>query len=488
MHSNLRSTSFFVLAILLVVQLGCQAAQDCVNSDNFSQELVLECVTVEGVRAHLQALQSAAEANGGNRAAGTPGYEASLAYVVAQLQAAGYEPQLQRFEFSFQPLISLEQSAPNTAQYETGFVIGSGSGAVSGPVVPISLALGQETWPGDPSTSSSGCEDSDFDNVDFSGANDIALIMEGACLFSKKALNAEKAGAEAVIFLIKDTTNFQMGLPVGKADLLMDGRPSNVTIPLIGTALANGAALAQPGSEAVVDVPAKQIVDQFNVLADLQGQEAGEVVMAGAHLDSVQQGPGISDNGTGSAALLETAVQMSKLKPYSTVRFAWWAAEESGQTGSTAYVNGLTQKDLQAIRFYLNFDMIGSPNYVNYIYDGDNSDGVGSTAPQGSAKIEQLFETYYSQLGLPFTGTDFDGKTDYQPFLAQGVPVGGLFSGAGNLKRANEAEIFGGNSGEAYDPCYHNACDNLDNINFEALAVNADAVAYAILQLAMNDE
>jgi Zn-dependent M28 family amino/carboxypeptidase len=211
--------------------------------------------------------------------------------------------------------------------------------------------------------------------------------------------------------------------------------------------------------------------------------------MAGAHLDSVQAGPGVQDNGSGSAAILETAVQMAKVKPVNTVRFAWWGAEESGLVGSTAYVNGLSQEELDQIALYLNFDKIGSPNYVYFIYDGDDSDGVGAgPGPEGSGQIEALFESFYEGRGLPFKGTDFSGRSDYGPFIAVGIPAGGLFTGAEVIKTAEEAAIWGGTAGDQYDPCYHLACDTFDNISLEALGVNSDAVAFSVLRYGMNTE
>jgi Zn-dependent M28 family amino/carboxypeptidase len=209
-------------------------------------------------------------------------------------------------------------------------------------------------------------------------------------------------------------------------------------------------------------------------------------VMVGAHLDSVAKGGGINDNGSGSATILEVAKNMSKVKPRNKVRFALWSAEESGLVGSTHYVETLPEADKNKIALYLNFDMIGSPNPVFFIYDGDNSDGVGSGAgPAGSTAIEKTFETFYNKKGLSFKGTDFDGRSDYGPFIEAGIPAGGLFTGAEGTKTVAEAEVWGGIAGTAYDPCYHQACDNYGNTNLYALDLNADAVAYSTLQFAM---
>ena len=149
----------------------------------------------------------------------------------------------------------------------------------------------------------------------------------------------------------------------------------------------------------------------------------------------------------------------------------------------------LTPAQLAQIKLYLNFDMVASPNYVLEIYDGDDSDATGAPAgPPGSAEIEKLFEKYFDKLRRPHLGTDFDGRSDYGPFIAAGIPAGGLFTGAEGIKTPEEAELFGGTAGQAYDPCYHQACDTFANNNDFALETNTDAVAYATLQYAMSTQ
>jgi Zn-dependent M28 family amino/carboxypeptidase len=478
-----------LLAMFAIVPLALAGPEACDTRVNNTFDKLLECVTIEGVRAHQAAFQAAADENDGTRAAGTPGYDATVDYVVETLEAAGYDVELNPFPFTFVPLGELTQLAPITAAYETGSFSGTGYGEVTGNVIPIDLALGTVDWPADPSTSTSGCEASDFAGADFSGLNDIALVQRGTCFFSEKAVNAEAAGAEAIIIFNQGNNPTRLGPVSGNATALPDGSPSTIGIPMVGASFDAGIALSQDGSEAYVKIAPPIETTQYNVLAELPGRNDGKVVMVGAHLDSVQQGPGVQDNGSGSAAILETAVQMAKVKPRNTVRFAWWGAEESGLVGSTAYVNGLSQDEQDDIALYLNFDMIGSPNFVYFIYDGDDSDGVGAgPGPEGSAQIEALFESYYEGLGLPYKGTDFSGRSDYGPFIAVGIPAGGLFTGAEGVKTDEEAALWGGTAGDQYDPCYHLACDTFDNISLEAFDVNSDAVAYSVLQYAMNTE
>jgi Zn-dependent M28 family amino/carboxypeptidase len=476
----LLATSFAFASTAFAGKEACDARV------NNTFEKLLECVTVDGVREHQAAFQAIADANAGTRAAGTSGYAASVDYVKDTLEAAGYEVELNGFDFTFVPPATLQQTAPITEIYETGAFSGSGFGMVTAPVVPVDLALGNAAWPALPSTSTSGCEASDF--AGFTPGS-IALVQRGACFFSVKAANAEAAGAVATIIFNQGNSPTRMGLIVGNAASFPDGSPSSLTAPVVGASFPQGVALSQAGSEAFINVDSPVQMTQYNVLAELPGRDDGNVVMAGAHLDSVQAGPGVQDNGSGSAAILEVAVQMAKVKPRNTVRFAWWGGEESGLVGSTAYVNGLSQEEQDDIVLYLNFDMIGSPNHVFFIYDGDDSDGVGAgPGPEGSAQIEKTFEEYYNMVGQPFKGTDFSGRSDYGPFIAVGIPSGGLFTGAEGVKTADEAATWGGTAGEQYDPCYHLACDTFDNINLFAFDVNSDAVAYSVLQYAMNTE
>jgi Zn-dependent M28 family amino/carboxypeptidase len=464
-----------VLCALLALSPGAVLAQteDCAIRSNNTFDKLTACVTLEGVRAHQAALQAIANANGGNRAAGTPGYDASVEYIADQLNAAGYDVTLNAFPFTYIALPLLRQTAPTTATYESGAFTGTGYGDVTAAVTAVDINL---AMPRDPVTS--GCEAADFAGFP---AGNIALIQRGTCGFAVKALNAQAAGASAVIIFNQGNTPDREPLIVGTL------APSTTTIPVVGASFADGVALAQPGSSAQVRVDAPQQVTQYNVIAESRAGDPNNVIMLGGHLDSVQRGPGINDNGSGSAAILETARQMALVQPRNKVRFAFWGGEEAGLVGSTAYVNGLSLEQLGRIALYLNFDMIGSPNHVFFVYDGDDSDGVGAgPGPAGSAVIEADFQNFYTSRGALYKGSDFSGRSDYGPFIANGIPAGGLFTGAEGIKTAAEAALWGGTAGIAYDPCYHLACDTYANNNDDALDVNADAVAYAALKYAMD--
>ncbi|OPG02426.1 peptidase M28 [Streptomyces sp. GKU 895] len=211
----------------------------------------------------------------------------------------------------------------------------------------------------------------------------------------------------------------------------------------------------------------------YNLIADWPGGNTNQVVMSGSHLDSVTAGPGINDNGSGSAAVLETALAVSRAnyQPTKHLRFAWWGAEELGLVGSRYYVNNLSSTNRAKISGYLNFDMIGSPNPGYFVYDDDPT-------------IEKTFKDYFTGLGVATEiETEGDGRSDHAPFKNAGVPVGGLFSGADYTKTAAQAAKWGGTSGQAFDRCYHSSCDTTSNINDTALDRNSDAIAYAVWAL-----
>jgi Zn-dependent M28 family amino/carboxypeptidase len=458
--------------------LAAPAQAGCDSRTNNTYDKVLECVRVEGVRAHQSALQAIADANGGTRAAGTTGYTESVEYVVERLEAAGWNVELDEFPFTFVPAPLLRQLTPVAATYATGAFTGTGAGNVTGNVIPVDINLTP------PRATTSGCEAADFTSLNFSGPNDIALIQRGTCTFGVKALNAEAAGAEAVIIFNQGDTALREDLIVGTL-----GGLNIVDIPVVGASFANGSALAQAGSTAQVRVDPPESRPQVNVIAELPGANDDNVVMAGAHLDSVQAGPGINDNGSGSSALIEVAEQLGKLKPQNTLRFAWWGAEESGLVGSTAYVNGLSQAERDRIALYLNFDMIGSPNYIQMVYDSDESGfDAPVPVPPGSIAIEDLFESFYTLSNEPYDDAEFSGRSDYQAFILNGIPAGGLFTGAEVRKTAEQQAIWGGTTGAQYDPCYHLACDTFANNSLHALAVNSDAVAFAVLTYAYSTE
>ena len=198
------------------------------------------------------------------------------------------------------------------------------------------------------------------------------------------------------------------------------------------------------------------------------------------------EGPGINDNGSGSATVLEIAEAFSELgiQPRNKVRFAFWGGEEFGLLGAEHYVANLTKRELKDIAVNLNFDMLGSVNFVRFVYDGDGSAG-GPKGPSGSGNVEKIFNDYFASQGLATSPTPFDGRSDYVAFTDRGIPAGGIFAGAEGRKTVAEQAIYGGTAGVAYDPCYHAACDDISNPLPQALDEFGDAAADAVFQFAM---
>ncbi len=470
MRRNVVLLAVFALVLALMPLTGASAASSnaCDTRVNNTYKKLLECVTLDGGRAHQAALQVIADANNGIRTSGTSGYDASAAYAADVFAAAGLDVTVQTFQFqtfiSLSPAV-LEQVAPPPAGPIVNNIMSySGSGDVTAPVSTLPVIT--------------GCNASDFAGFP---AGNIALISRGACTFALKATNAFNAGASGVVIYnnIPGTLNGTLG-----STFTLDIGVTAVT-QTVGQALA-----ATPNLVMRLKTDTfRGIATTSNVLAETPWGDPNNVVMVGAHLDSVNAGPGIQDNGSGSAAVLETAEAIAKVPGVNKLRFALWGAEESGLVGSNYYVNNLPQTERDKIALYLNFDMIGSPNHVFFVYDGDDSDMVGAgPGPAGSAAIEKLFEGYYASVGQSWKGTDFSGRSDYGPFIAVGIPSGGLFTGAEGLKTTAEAAIWGGTAGIQYDPCYHLACDTFENINLAAFDVNLDAVAYATLTYAYSTE
>ncbi len=455
------------------VPVASAAPAACENRNNNTIAKLLECVDLDGVREHQAAFQEIADANGGTRASGTNGYDESAEYVADRMEAAGYDVTIQPFDFvrftELSPGI-LEQTAPLPGGPIANITMTySGSGDVTAPVTVLAAP---------PTDTTPGCDPTDFPTTT---AGTIALISRGACTFAIKATNAANAGAVGVVIYnnIAGALNGTLG-----SGFTLDIGVTGITQAL-GQQLAATAGLELR----LVTETLREPGTTSNVLAEKAGKNADNVVMVGAHLDSVPEGPGINDNGSGSAAILEVAEQMAKVKPQNTLRFAWWGAEEASLVGSTLYVNTLSDEEFAKIALYLNFDMVGSFNHVFFVYDGDNSDAVGAGAgPAGSAQIEKKFEEFYNSRSVPFKGTDFDGRSDYQAFIVNGIPAGGLFTGAEGIKTEAEVALWGGTAGQQYDPCYHQACDTFANNNDEALGTNSDAIAYVTLSYAMSTE
>jgi Zn-dependent M28 family amino/carboxypeptidase len=320
-------------------------------------------------------------------------------------------------------------------------------------------------------------------------------MQRGSCAFALKATNAQAAGAVGAIVFNSGTPGNEGVVAGTLGETAQDGQPDppDVTIPVVGISYAEGDRLANeadPTTGQIVVTAESDRRTSSNVIADTRSGDPDNVTIMGAHLDSVPEGPGINDNGSGSAFLLEVALRMAKerIRPENRVRFAWWGAEESGLVGATRYVAAISDPEFAQIAANLNFDMLASPNHAKFVYDGDFSDTAPpATAPvvnPGAAYIERKFVNYFDSQDLPTEPTAFDGRSDYKPFQDNGIAAGGLFSGAEVAKSAAQVEKWGGTAGLAFDPNYHQAGDDINNLDLEGFEELADGGAHVLATLA----
>ncbi len=337
MNRTTRSRGVIVaLALATTVSLSTPARAD----QPIDTSALRDAVDADGVMTHLEAFQEIATANGGTRAAGTAGYQASADYVEDLLEAAGYDVETQSFSYERPVVLSavMEQVAPVATSYERLEDFFEMTYSPDGSAVNAAVTVVDVNLDGD-RASTSGCETEDFTGFP---VGNIALIQRGTCPFRQKAENADAAGASAVII-------FNQGNDVPGDDRFglfggtLDPDPL-VEVPVFSMGFDLGAELATtPGLVMTIDLETEiELIETFNVLADSATGRADRTVVVGAHLDSVPEGPGINDNGSGSAAILEVALQMADADLENRVRFAFWGGEEDGLIGSSYYVSQLT--------------------------------------------------------------------------------------------------------------------------------------------------
>src|ERR671924_1498791 len=323
-------------------------------------------------------------------------------------------------------------------------------------------------------SNTSGCEASDFPAAT-SGA--ISLIQRGTCPFVQKLANAQAAGAVGVVL-------FNEGDSAGRTNAGFRSGPTDLAIPAVFSSFAVGKELYdafQAGQNPTVHLQTNGVnVDRFfpQVIAETKQGDPNHIVLAGAHLDSVPAGPGINDDGSGTSWQLELAEQIAKqgTPPRHKIRFMWFGGEEDGLVGSQYYAANLSQAEANKIDVMIDTDMIASPNYVRFVYDG-NGDELGPAGPEGSGTVEEVFKRYFHERGMATLPQAFDGRSDYVGFINRGIPAGGIFAGAEVHKTPEQVVVFGGVAGEQFDPCYHEACDSVDTVTGQPPASTMETFA-----------
>ncbi|OJJ29949.1 hypothetical protein ASPWEDRAFT_121719 [Aspergillus wentii DTO 134E9] len=393
-----------------------------------------------------------------NRVFGGAAHTDTINYLYDELQKTGY------YDVVKQPQTHLWTKS------EQKLTVGGGSIAAGAMTYSPSVNVTAEVVVID----NEGCNAADYP-TDVAGK--IALVERGVCTFGEKSVMAASVRAAAAI--VYNDADGSMSGTLGSSS-----SPLGPYAPIVGISHSDGQSLFNrlESGTVMAELYINSLMENrttYNVIAQTKGGDPKNVVALGGHTDSVEAGPGINDDGSGIISNLVIAKALAQFEVKNAVRFLFWTAEEFGLLGSDHYVSNLNETDLDSIRLYLNMDMIASPNYALMIYDGDGSD-YNKTGPKGSAEIEHLFESYFDSINLPYLATEFNGRSDYAAFIENDIPAGGLFTGAEEIMSKEDAEVFKGKEGLAYDANYHAAGDNMTNLNHEAFLINSKATAFAV--------
>lgn len=464
--------------LLTVILTACSSAEPAapveVDPDVFARELAA-AVNVDGMSVHLQSLQDIADASDGTRAEGTSGYDASVDYVANTLRNNGFDVE--------------------TPEYTRLAVTreGNQSVVVSGRSHPVSQASVLMTTPRGGLTAATvrpqkaaGCLESDYGSVEAEGA--IVVVNDTGCSIVAKH---DAAVAKGAVGLLVVSVPGDDGSPPG---LFGAGYYRGLTMPVgviadadIDTALRR----ARTPVKLILETRAVEITSR-NVLAQTKTGDTRNVVMVGAHLDSAAESPGINNNGSGLAAVLEIAAKLgSQPQVTNAVRFGFWGSSESSLAGVMDYVHGLDRDQLNDIALYLNFDTLASPNAGFFTYDGDQSGQVNpdlpsADVPEGSEGIERTLAGYLNLAGKRPADMPLGFTTDYSPFLSAGVPIGGVTTGTTGKKTEVQVRLWGGEEGVVYDPTYQTPRDTVDGVNRAALAIMGAAAAFTVATYAQS--
>ncbi|CAA9964915.1 hypothetical protein CFE70_008041 [Pyrenophora teres f. teres 0-1] len=472
----MRFVPFVALAAPALAQYNPKPERATVKPRNTARELqlvspdaLIKQINLEDLLEGSQQLQTFADAAGGNRAFGGTGHNATTEWLYQTLKATGY------YNVYKQPFTDLFTAA--TTQFtaageelDAAYMTYGPSGDVTANVVKVNNL---------------GCNVADFP-ADVSGQ--IALILRGTCSFAIKSANAKLAGAAGAVIY----NNVPLTALAGTLGGVGDYTPTVGVTQEVGEGIASKLGNGTVEATLFIDAISENRTN-YNVIAETIEGDHDNVLMLGGHTDSVYAGPGINDDGSGTIGTLMTGLALTKFKVKNAVRLGFWGAEEFGLLGSYHYMKSINgslggnSTEINKIRAYLNFDMIASPNYVLGIYDGDGSAFNFSGAP-GSGKIEKDFEEFYESRGLAHVPSVFSLRSDYAAFLENGIPSGGLFTGAEEIKTEQEATLFGGQAGEPLDACYHAACDDINNLAHDAYLVNTQSIANSVAKYAVSFE
>eukprot|EP00730_Choanoeca_flexa_P000962 TRINITY_DN10416_c0_g2_i1.p2 TRINITY_DN10416_c0_g2~~TRINITY_DN10416_c0_g2_i1.p2 ORF type:complete len:640 (+),score=181.82 TRINITY_DN10416_c0_g2_i1:2315-4234(+) len=482
--SRKRSRSFLIAAVVAVI-IGAAIVLavvltkgDSGNDASASAAQFADDFDAEKIMVHLRALDDIAKKNGGSRTAANGGFNASVDYILKQLEQTNYLVETQHFQLpAYVPLqegvfnltigTTVETFTPDV-DFEVMQFTGNGT------LANISLV--------GITTATAGCNESDYTG----NAGKVVLVPYGVCGYYDKAVLAKQADVAGIIYGNRLSAAAPLRSSVKGSNL-----GDYVDLPMLGL---NGVVTRElqdvlaTGQTVYVDIVTsalRGVATSTNIIATTPSGRADRKIVVGSHLDSVPFGPGINDNGSGSSLNLELALSLFNkgTKVENQAQFMFYGGEELGLLGSYHYVESLIERNaslLEDVACMLNFDMIGSPNYIRGVYDAESAspEQYGEKVYQGSSSIQEVFQQRFDEQGLGFDKQEFSGRSDYGPFIANNVPAGGLFTGAEVLKTPAQRKLVGGSVGVSFDTCYHKYCDDIDNINQQAVREMSDAAAY----------
>ncbi|KAH6697272.1 aminopeptidase Y [Plectosphaerella plurivora] len=456
--------------IIALAGIAASQKKPCVPHKHVESGKLQRAIKLENLKTHAEAFSDMANDSENFRLAGSTGYNATASYIVEHLEALGDYYTVEKQTYS-----------DYVEYFNEGAMVIDGEEVVSAPLQfsrNATLEGLKLIW-----VDSFGCNGTDDFPTEVEG--NIALVsrgpQNGMCPFAVKSANAGAAGAVGLIIF-----DHVLGAPPFNGVLAAEDPPQGQMVPTSSVSNLMGLGLAarlRANDTITVDrfytATNGEVLYSQNIIATTTRGDPDNILFVGAHLDSVGEGPGMNDNGSGSIAILEVALQLGKYITNSTVRFAWWTAEEAGLLGSTHYVETAEPEELLKVRMYLNFDMVASGNGILGVYDGDGSD-FGLGGPPGSGEAEVLYEEYFASQNLSLLPVEFNGRSDYGPFLEVNIPCGGLFTGADDVKTDAEVELFGGTAGETHDVNYHTQYDTIGNWSYPFLEINTKAIAHSV--------
>ncbi|CAF3227333.1 unnamed protein product [Rotaria socialis] len=466
-----------------------------------------DSIRIADLMYHLNELQRIANDASNTRAIGTRGFSETVNYIYNYLAVNAPNLNVVRqpflvknFTVKGNPILILSSGGSNrTFTYSTN--LARSDFTYANYSAPIALTEFNLTV-----VPNYGCDPADWQNV----AGQAALVvLGGICTFAEKCELANKYNASALLYYNHGLTTASLAPVIARL------RQVN-TLPAVCLSYAAGQELVRAANMTSASIWLQIEIENYppfmieNVCANTKEGNINETIVIGGHSDSVPAGPGINDNGSGAMAILVLATNLARLyqsgnyiKYKYRVRFCWWAAEEIGLVGAIYHAqqaqnsSAIIGNRLQDYLINLNYDMLGSPNYMLGVYNGSSAKpGTPPSARNGSIRISETFSSWFDRNNLPWDYTDFSGRSDYGPFLAAGIVAGGLFSGADETKTPEQRARYeeklglgqGGLAGAILDPCYHKACDTTDNINQLGYEKMVQAAAYMLEYLGRLDD